>query len=134
MFGYNIDLGFINFLGYLSTAVILLTVFMIVYSRSTPYNEAQEIKDGNIAAALAYGGAILGFVFPLVSAIFFTHSYLEMIKWAVITGIVQMILFQIMHRLNGCGNCIQKRNVAPAILLAALSVAVGLLNAVSMSY
>jgi uncharacterized membrane protein YjfL (UPF0719 family) len=47
---------------------------------------------------------------------------------------VQMILFQVLHKLNGCGNCIRQRKVAPAILLASLSIAVGMLNAISISY
>jgi putative membrane protein len=134
MSGYTIDPGFINFIGYLFTAIVLLAVFMFIYARTTPYNEFSEIKNGNVAAAVAFSGAILGFIFPLTSAIFYTHSLVEMAKWAAITGIVQMILFQVLHKMNGCGHCIRDRKVAPAILLATMSVAVGMLNAISISY
>ena len=126
--------AFLNFASYLGTSVALLSVFMFVYSHSTPYREFAEIKRGNLAAAFAFSGAILGFTFPLMSAIFFTHSLLEMIKWASVTGIVQMAVFQVLHRTTGCGDCIGKEKVAPALLLAVLSVAVGLLNAVCISY
>ena len=134
MSGYTIDPGFISFIGYLFTAIVLLAAFMFIYSVTTPYNEFREVKDGNIAAAVAFSGAILGFIFPLVSAIFYTHSIVEMAKWAAITGVVQMILFQVLHKLNGCGHCIRDRKVAPAILLATLSIGVGMLNAISISY
>jgi putative membrane protein len=107
---------------------------MFIYSVTTPYNEFLEVKDGNIAAAVASSGAILGFIFPLVSAIFYTHSIFEMAKWAAITGVVQMILLQILQKMNGCGHCIRDRKVAPAILLATLSIGVGMLNAISISH
>jgi putative membrane protein len=134
MSGYTIDPGFIDFIGYLFTAVVLLAGFMFIYSVTTPYNEFREVRAGNVAAAVAFSGAILGFIFPLMAAIFYTHSLVEMAKWAAITGVVQMILFQVLHRMNGCGNCIRERKVAPAILLATLSIAVGMLNAISISY
>lgn len=134
MSGYTIDPGFIDFIGYLFTAVVLLAGFMIIYSVTTPYNEFREVREGNVAASVAFSGAILGFIFPLMAAIFYTHSLVEMAKWAAITGVVQMILFQVLHRMNGCGNCIRERKVAPAILLATLSIAVGMLNAISISY
>ncbi|MEM8513931.1 putative membrane protein [Massilia sp. MP_M2] len=134
MSGYTIDPGFINFISYLLTSVALLATFMVIYSVTTPYNEFREVQDGNVAAAVAFSGAILGFIFPLMAAIFYTHSLVEMAKWATITGVVQMILLQVLHKLNGCGNCIRQRKVAPAILLASLSIAVGMLNAISISY
>ena len=134
MSGYTIDPGFINFIGYLLTAVALLAAFMVIYSVTTPYNEFREVREGNVAASVAFSGAILGFIFPLMAAIFYTHNLVEMAKWAAITGVVQMILFQVLHKMNGCGNCIRDRKVAPAILLATLSIAVGMLNAISISY
>jgi putative membrane protein len=134
MSGYTIDPGFLSFIVYLFTAIVLLAAFMFVYSFTTPYNEFRAVRDNNVAAAVAFSGAILGFIFPLMAAIFYTHSILEMAKWAAITGVVQMVLFQVLHRLNGCGHCIRERRVAPAILLASMSVAVGMLNAMCISY
>jgi putative membrane protein len=134
MSGYTIDPGFLSFIVYLFTAIVLLAAFMFVYSFTTPYNEFRAVRDNNIAAAVAFSGAILGFIFPLMAAIFYTHSILEMAKWAAITGVVQMLLFQVLHRINGCGHCIRERKVAPAILLASMSVAVGMLNAMCISY
>jgi putative membrane protein len=134
MSGYTIDPGFVSFIVYLFTAIVLLAAFMFVYSFTTPYNEFRAVRENNIAAAVAFSGAILGFIFPLMAAIFYTHSSLEMAKWAAITGVVQMVLFQVLHRINRCGHCIRERKVAPAILLASMSVAVGMLNAMCISY
>ena len=126
--------GIFAFVAYLATALALMGAFVFIYEKVTPYREFQEIKNGNIAAAIALTGAILGFTFPLISTIFFTHSLLEMAYWSVITGAVQLILFIVMHRFNGCGNCIAEQKVAPAILLAGTSIAVGMLNAICISY
>lgn len=124
----------VNFLIYLATSIALLSVFMFIYEKSTPYREFQEIRAGNIAAAIAFSGAILGFIFPLLAAIYYTHNVIEMAKWAAITGVVQLILFQVINRITQCSDCISEQRVAPSILLATLSIAVGMLNAISISY
>lgn len=124
----------LNFLLYMVTALVLLGTYMYLYERFTPYRELQEIKAGNVAAAIAFVGAILGFTFPLVSVIFYTHSVLEMAFWAVITGAVQMGLFAIAQRTQALGCGIKGGNVACGIMLAGMSVAVGMLNAICISY
>jgi len=126
--------AFLNFLAYFGTGLVVLMVYMYAYEKLTPYREWQEIKEGNMAAALAFGGSMIGFVLPLLSAIFFTHSLVEMVKWGLITGIVQLLTFEIAHRLRGFGDCVKNRNTAGGMFLALLSIAVGLLNAVSISY
>src|SRR6185436_14460734 len=88
----------IPFLTYLGCALVLLTVFGYCYEKFTPYDEFVLIKHGNTAAAISFGGALLGFTIPLVSVIFYTHSLLEMAKWAVITGLVQALVFFIANK------------------------------------
>lgn len=125
---------YLNFLLYGATAVILLVVFMAIYIWFTPYNELDEIKGGNTAAAIAFGGAMLGFVFPILSALYFTHSILEMVIWGLAAGIIQLMTFIILHKMRGVADCVQQGNVASATFLAFSSVCVGLINAVSISY
>lgn len=124
----------LNFLIYMGSALALLCVFMLIYERFTPYRELAEIKAGNTAAAIAFVGAILGFTIPLVSVIFYTHSVYEMLFWGAITSVVQLVLYAILQRTRGIGECIKTGNVASATLLAGLAVSVGLINAISISY
>ena len=124
----------VNFILYFVASLGLMAVFMVAYEKFTPYKEWEEIKKGNAAAAIAFGGAILGFVFPLASAIFFTHSLLEMVKWALIVGVVQLAVFEVIHRIHGFGDCVKDGRVAGATFLAFCSIAVGIINAVSISY
>jgi putative membrane protein len=120
----------ISFISYFVVALVLLVVFMFIYVKVTPYNEFAEISKDNVAAAITFGGAILGFTLPLAAAVFFTHDLLEMAKWAGITGLVQLVVFMVLRRFVPD---IQAGNVAPAILLFSMSVAIGVLNAVCIS-
>lgn len=125
---------FINFILYFFTGLLLLGIFTYVYEKVTPYREFDLIKEGNVAAAIALGGAMLGFVIPLCSAVFFTHSLFEMVKWGIVVGIVQLVTFEVIHRLHGFGDCVKEGRVAGAIFLAFSSISVGMLNAFSISY
>ena len=121
----------IAFISYFAAAVVLLLAFMFVYAKATPYNEFREIANNNVAAAIVFGGAILGFTLPLAAAILFTHDLLEMVMWAGITGVVQLVVFMLLRRFVPN---IEAGQVAPAILLFAMSIAIGMLNAICISY
>jgi putative membrane protein len=116
---------------YLAVAVILLAVFVFAYSRVTPYDDFALIRQNNIGAAIILSGAIFGFTLPLVACIFFTHSLAEMAKWALITGIVQLAFIGILRRTAGS---VSEGHCAPAIFIGATAVAIGMLNAVCISY
>ena len=119
------------FARYLFVALVLLAVFVFVYAKVTPYDDFALIRENNVGAAIILAGAILGFTFPLLSAIYYTHSVAEMAKWAGITGGVQLVLIALLRRTAGS---VRDGHTAPAVLLAATAVAVGMLNAVSISY
>jgi putative membrane protein len=120
----------LSFLMYLGTAVILLGLFVAIYIRVTPYNDFEQIAHDNSAAAVVLSGAVLGFTFPLVAAIYFTQSLLEMVIWAAITCVVQLIVFVLLRRQ---AKRIEEGHVSSAVLVATFSVAVGLLTAASIS-
>ena len=45
-------------------AGLFTVIFKVVYQWGTPYNEGKLIREGNVAAALALGGALVGYVLP----------------------------------------------------------------------
>lgn len=114
----------------------LLALFKRLYQWSTPYDEAKLVAEGNAAAATALGGAIIGFALPLASSIANTSSPMEFVIWAGIAGIIQILASLVLRRfvIPDLTRRIEAGNVATAIYLAATSVAVGMINAVSMSY
>jgi putative membrane protein len=118
------------FLAYLGTSVALLALFVLIYVRVTPYKDFELIAHDNSAAAVVLAGAVLGFTFPLVAAIYYTRSLLEMSVWAAITCAVQLVVFVVLRRQ---AKRIEEGHVSSAIMVATFSIAVGLLTAASIS-
>jgi putative membrane protein len=127
--------GFPAFLLYFLLALVLLALFVAIYTRVTPYREIALIREGNIAASISLSGALIGLVLPLASAIAHSVSPLDMVAWGVIALVVQLIVYAVTGALvPRFREAIEAGHAAPATLLAALSVSVGILNAASMSY
>lgn len=117
-------------------ACLLLAVFKRLYQMSTPHDEAGLIAQGNVAAAVALGGAIVGFALPLASALTQTADPVEFVAWAILAGIVQVLASLVVRRfvVRDMTARIEAGNVASGTYLAATSIGVGLLNAASMTY
>src|SRR5260370_7449144 len=75
------------FVEYLGTSVVLLLLFVYIYARATPYKEFALIAHDNIAVAITFAGAVIGFTIQMLAAIFYTHSLIERIVWAAITSL-----------------------------------------------
>lgn len=117
-------------------ACVLLAIFKRLYQWSTPYDEARLIAEGNMAAAIALGGAIIGFALPLASALTQTADPAEFVAWAVLAGVVQIVASLVVRRfvVRDMAARIEAGNVASATYLAATSIGLGLINAASMTY
>ena len=115
---------------YDATAVALLGGFLALYVVVTPYNELALIREGNAAAALSLGGALVGFALPIAVSVAVSHNLYAMIGWGVVAGVVQLLVFTAarlaLPRLN---ESIPAGKVASGIFLASLAVGVGILNA-----
>jgi putative membrane protein len=117
--------GFPDFLLYFVLALALLAIFVAIYVRVTPYREIALIREGNIAASISLSGAVVGLVLPLASAIAHSVNALDMAAWGVIATSRLVPRFR---------EAIEAGRAAPAVLLAAISISAGVLNAASMSY
>jgi putative membrane protein len=77
----------------------------------------------------------LGFVIPLAHAIALSVNLADMALWGLIALIVQLLVFFAVTRIvPGVARDIPSGKVAPGILLGALSLATGILNAACMTY
>ncbi|KZE18346.1 MULTISPECIES: DUF350 domain-containing protein [Sphingomonas] len=128
--------GAVHFIVAFGLACLFLTVFKWLYQVSTPYDERALISANNVAAAVALGGAIIGFALPLASALSVTISVVEFTAWALLAGVIQIVAAFIIRRVivRDMAARIEGGNVASAIYSAATSIGVGLLNAASMTY
>lgn len=127
--------GFDEFLVYAGLCVAFIYIYLIVYMKITPYDELKLIKDGNVAAAISLSGAVLGFTFPLAAATFQSVHPWDMMLWAVIAGIVQLLVYvAVRYTLLNVSRRIPEGQVATGIVLAVISVSAGILNAACMTY
>lgn len=129
-------LGAQHFIVAFGTSLILLALFKWLYQMATPYDERALIAGGNRAAATALGGSVIGFTLPLASALAVTADVVEFVMWAVLAGIIQIVAFVVIRRfiISDVRGQIESGNMAVAAYLAATAIAVGLLNAASMTY
>ena len=122
--------SFLDFLIYSLSSLVLLAIFGRIYLWITPYHEFVEIKKGNSAPAVALGGALLGFTFPLLSVSYHGVNLIDFAIWAGVAGLVQVVLFKILYWIIPMQ--IEEDNDAIAALYAFLAVCVGLINAFSL--
>ena len=127
--------GLYAFLGYFGASCALLVIFSFVYLWVTPYHELRLVRQGKCAPAVSFGGAIIGFVIPLASAISHSVSFLDMLLWAVVALLVQVfVFFTLKLTLTGLVHDIAEDRMGPAVVVAVFSVAAGILSAASMSW
>ena len=124
-----------NFLAYLGTAVALLAVFVAIYLYVTPYDEVALIRNNNTAAVISLSGALLGFALPIANVIAHSDTLIDLAVWGIIAGIVQLLAWGVARvALPHLEEDISAGRAAPATIVAALSITVGLLNAACMTY
>ncbi|MBL8556714.1 MAG: DUF350 domain-containing protein [Phenylobacterium sp.] len=110
-------------------------IFKAIYRWITPHDEGALIRGGNVAASVALGGALLGYVIPLASALANTHSLPEFVAWALLAGVIQIATFWIVRRiaLPDVSARIERGELSTALYLMFISITVGILNAACMT-
>lgn len=130
--------SFIGFILFFGSALLMVGIFLYLYAIVTPYDDYKLIfEENNTTAALSFGGAVIGVSIPLYSALVSSVSYFDFLIWGSVAIIIQLIFAFIVTRLKGKFSLeakIEKDVVAVGILMAFLSVCIGLLNAGAMSY
>ena len=118
-----------------AAAIAFFAAFKYVYQWVTPYHERDLIRAGNTAAAIGLGGALIGYVLPLASALSHTVSLPEFAAWALLAGVIQIGAFIVVSRLlyRALAARIEAGEMAAGVYLASISICVGLLNAACMT-
>lgn len=127
--------GLPEFLSFFFLAILLLILFARIYSWMTPHDEVALIKANNAAAAIAFGGALIGFALPLSSAITHSISLADCAIWGAIALVVQSLTFVAVRLIvRQLPARITQGEIAAAIFSACCSIAVGLINSASMTF
>ena len=79
--------GLDNFALYFGLSIVFLFIFKLVYALVTPHDEWKLVKEEkNVAAAIGFGGAIIGFAIALGSAASNSVAIIDFAIWAVFGG------------------------------------------------
>jgi putative membrane protein len=126
--------GIDDFFLYFATALLAEALFVVLYMAVTPHHEATLIKGGNVAAALTFGAAVIGFTLPLASAIAHNVSLPGTVVWAVVALVVQLAVFVLVNLfLRDLARRIEEDDLAAGITVAVASLASGMISAVCMT-
>lgn len=126
-----------NFLTYFGVSAGLFVAFVVAYIFITPHREFTLIKHGNVSAALAFAGTLLGFAIPMKAVLENAVSLADNAIWGVVVLVVQVLTFVAARLIVGWHQLslsIQQDQRSVALFMAAASMSVGLLNAGAISY
>lgn len=127
--------GVVPFFLYFVPAIVIVMVFMQIFTKMTSYDEVLLIKENNPAVAIVYVGSMLGFALPIASAAANAVGLIDFAVWVVIAAVVQLVTYQVFKRFYPLiEQRVENGEVAASLKLAGIAVMVGLLNAASMTY
>ncbi len=117
-----------------AVTVAMLAVAVWIYVHLTPYREFALTRDGNMAAAISLGGAILGLALPLAVCMAMSVGVWDIVLWGIVTLFIQIVVFRVTDLiLRGLPQRIEAGETAPALVLAAIKLAVAMINAAAIS-
>ncbi|MFO0775743.1 MAG: DUF350 domain-containing protein [Nitrospiraceae bacterium] len=128
------DIGLLpNFLSYWLCAIGLLGGFARLYLAWTPYHEVALIRDGNLAAAYSFSGAILGFATALTFVVANSAELHEVLFWGVVAALVQLAGYSLVRFIiPTLPDGITHNNVAHGVFLGAIGLVLGLITGASL--
>lgn len=125
---------YILYLQYIAVAIVMTGCFAFVYLKLTPLKELHLIKEGNVACALSFGGALIGFAITITSSMSTSLSLLGFLIWSLLAIIIQLMVYYVAtHIIKKASIELANNNIAVGCLFAAFSIAIGLINGAALS-
>lgn len=119
-----------NYFIYLVSTLVLLLAATALYVKVTPYDEMALIRRGNVAAAIALGGTMIGYAAVVWSATAHGSDLLETAVWGGVALVSQIIAFEIVSFIfRDFKAGMERGEVSYGVTLGAFSIAVGIINA-----
>lgn len=126
--------GLPAFLLYFVVGVALIAAFAVVYQRMTAHDEIALIRGGNLSAAIAFGGNVVGFSIPLEKAIEQASSIADCVLWAIAAMIIQFAAYGLARvAIPNLSKKIEEDHLPAAAMLALIAVVSGTLAGASMT-
>ncbi|MDX1692336.1 MAG: DUF350 domain-containing protein [Ketobacteraceae bacterium] len=127
--------GLHSFALYFVLALVDLALFKAAYAAITPHDEWGLIRKNNAAAATAFSGAIVGYAIALGGAASNSVNVMDFSVWAIVAFVAQLLAFLFARlMISDLAGRIKDGELAAGIMVAAVSVAIGIINAACMTY
>ena len=111
-------------------ALAILILGAAIYALLTPHREVQLIREGNAAAAISFGGVLVGLAIPVAVSLSHSSSLVEVALWGVASLAVQLLAFRLTDMmLRGLPQRIAEGEISAAALLVGAKLAVALILA-----
>ncbi|MDB5446754.1 MAG: putative rane protein [Phenylobacterium sp.] len=126
--------GFPVTLLHVAVSVAMLLVAATVYILLTPHHEIRLVREGNVAAAVDVGGALVGLAIPLAYSLKASANLMDLALWGAATVAVQLLVFRLVDLvLHGLPGRIQQGEMAAAAVLVGAKLATALIVAASVA-
>jgi putative membrane protein len=112
----------------------MLAIAVTIYTALTPHHEFRLVREGNLAAAISLSGAIAGMSIPLAFCMAASVSVYDILIWGTMTLVLQLVAYKVVDLvLRDLPRRIEAGEMAPAIVLVAVKVAVAAINAAAVA-
>jgi putative membrane protein len=117
-----------------AVTLALLGIGIACYTLLTPFNERRMVAQGNVAAGIVVAGTLIALAIPLAATLASSTHTLDILLWGLVALIIQLVTFVVATLLiRGLRGMIEAGNVAAALVLIGIQIAVALLNAGAMA-
>lgn len=126
--------GFPVLLLHFSVTVAMLAGGVMIYQWITPYHEMRLIRSGNTAAAVSLAGAILGLALPLAFTMASSIGVWDIVIWGLVALVIQLITYRVIDMIvKDLPRRIENDEIGAAILVLAVKLAIGMINAAAIA-
>ena len=130
----SLTTGFPILILHFLVTITMLVIGVTVYLWITPYRELQLIRDGNVAAAVSLGAAIVSLAVPLAFSMSVSVGVADIIVWGMVTLVILLVVYRIIDfLLKDLPTRIEAGEVGSAILLASVKIGVAAITAAAVS-
>lgn len=112
---------------FFSVSVVALIIFLVIFGLITRYKDWEEIKKGNVAAAMATGGKIFGICNIFRFAILKNDTFVDTIIWSSIGFVLLLVAYFVFDFLTPYFKTdeeIKKDNRAVGLITLIISVSI----------
>lgn len=121
-------------IGQLAATLVLLGIGLACYVAITPFNEWRLMREGNVAAGIVIAGTLVALAMPLAATLASSVLVLDIVLWGLVSLVIQLLTFVAATAvIRGLRGMIEAGNVAAALVLIGIQIAVALLNAGAMA-